>query len=325
MNQINTRRVAIIAASLLAGLLLLGGCDKNPDHPAETPTQTETEHLTEFSANTQTETELGTETVTETEFETITEAETPTETATETVTETETETVTETVTETETEIITESETEVETELVYYVCNDSKDPVGTAFRDPYTSLKSAKNMCDRMAVQGYRVVASTGEVVYLPYTELQCDILRECKWVTDYVRENHFTYGDAAVNPAISHRDKKVSCDRLVCWVMYRVGFIDQPRQQGVVVSAMAGWCERNGFERIDRVEDLQPGDIVLVNWNGSYPAHTFIHAGFSNTPGQLYRYDCGSNTRIQSVQPSCESLSGFWRAYRAPALETEAE
>ncbi len=270
-----------LACALPVALLLLTACHSEPDTPVESAT--ETANVTEA----------------------VTEAPTSLETVPKTVLETET--IPETVPETDAGPV-----------VYYVCNDSADPVGTAFRDPYQTLESAQKMCDRMAVQGYRVVSSTGEVVYTPYTEWQCDILRECKWVTDYVRENNFTYGDAAINPAISHNDKKVSCDRLVCWVMYRMGYTNQPRTQGVVVSAMASWCERNKFERITRVEDLQPGDIVLVNWNGSYPAHTFIHAGESNTPGQYYRYDCGSNARIQSVQPSCEPLTGFWRAYRAP-------
>ncbi len=283
------RRAAALGV-VLGSLLLMAACDNRPAEPTETEANTTAETLPETTSAT----------------EPLSESETAAETMPETAPE------------------TDPETEVGP-VLYYVCNNSADPVGTAFRDPYESLNSAKNMCDRMAVQGYRVVDSNGKVVYCPYTELQCDILRECKWVTDYVRENGFKYGDAAVNPAISHNDKKVSCDRLVCWVMYRVGFTNQPRTQGVVVSAMASWCERNGFERITRVEDLQPGDIVLVNWNGSYPAHTFIYAGTSGTAGQYYRYDCGSNARIQSVQPSCEPLTGFWRAYRAPTLETEAE
>ncbi len=225
-------------------------------------------------------------------------------------------------------ISTDPETTPETDpgpTIYYMCTDPKDPAGTAFK-AFEDLDSAISACDRKKQEGYRVVTNHGETVYLPYTELQCDILRECKRVTDYVREQGFKYGDAPINPAINHRAKKVSCDRFVAWAMYNVGFTDQPRTQGVVVSAMAAWCERNGFERIDREEDLQPGDIVLVKWTGSYPAHTFIYAGESGLTGQPYRYDCGSDTRIQSVQPSREPIVEFWRAYRAvlDTPETEA-
>ncbi len=227
---------------------------------------------------------------------------------------------TETETETETESATEAPTEPETEpepqpVAYYVCTHPDDPEGTSVR-VYSSLESAKAMCDRLKQQGYRVVDSNGKNAYLPYTELQCDILRECKRITDYVRDNDFKYGDAPINPPINHDARKVSCDRLVCWAMYNVGYVRQPATQGVVVSAMAQWCEQQGFERIDKMEDLQPGDIVLVKYNGSYPAHTFVHAGFVGEGNMAYRYDCGSNARIQSTQPSKEAIHEFWRAYR---------
>ncbi len=227
-----------------------------------------------------------------------------------------TETVPATQTEPVTEAPTEPETEPETEpVVYYVCTNKADPSGTAVR-VFASLDGAITLCDRLKQQGYRVVDSNGKNAYLPYTELQCDILRESKRVTDYVRDNNFKYGDAPINPPLNHDARKVSCDRLVCWVMYNVGYVRQPNTQGVVVSAMAQWCEKQGFEQIDRVEDLQPGDIVLVRYNGHYPEHTFIHAGFVDDGSIAYRYDCGSDLRIQSTQPSKEPIFDFWRAYR---------
>ncbi len=230
-----------------------------------------------------------------------------------------------------TEAPTAAPTEAPTEpppTVYYVCLDPKDPAGTAFRSS-ESLESAIDFCDRRAQLGYRVVTGEGETVYTPYTELQCDILRECKAVTDFVREKGFKYGDAPINPAMNYRAKKVSCDRFVAWALYNVGFTDQPRTQGVVVSSMAAWCEANGFERIDREKDLQPGDVVLVKYNGSWPAHTFIYAGEARQSGYSFRYDCGSDTRIQSVQPSTEPIVQFWRAYRpvadSPHRQAEGE
>ncbi len=241
------------------------------------------------------------------------ETETGTEDTVESVANTESPTESETVSETETTTETESEA-----VVYYVCTDPSDPEGTAFRGASDTLEGAKSTCDRLAHLGYRVVTSTGENAYLPYTELQCDILRESKRITDFVRENNFKYGDAPTNPAVNYRARKVSCDRFVAWALYNVGFTDQPRTQGVVVSRMAAWCEANGFERIDREEDLQPGDVVLVKFNGTYPAHTFIYAGPAKG-GLSYRYDCGSDTRIQSNQPSTEGIVQFWRAYRAVA------
>ncbi len=227
------------------------------------------------------------------------------------------ETTAEIPTESPTESPTGFPTDAPTELapaVYYVCNDSSDPSGSAFRT-FESEANAIKLCDRLAAQGYRVISGEGELVYAPYTEFQCDILVECKRVTDFVRDNRFKYGDAPVNPAMNYRARKVSCDRFVCWVMYNMGYTDQPRTQGVVVSAMAAWCEKNGFELVEREADLQPGDIVLVKYNGSWPAHTFIYAGEAKG-GHTYRYDCGSDTRIQSTQPSTEPIVQFWRAYR---------
>ncbi len=159
----------------------------------------------------------------------------------------------------------------------------------------TGLEDAISFCNSRKQLGYRVSDEKGNVVYAPYTLLQCDILREAKYVTTYARENHFTYGDAPINPAINNRAKKVSCDRLVCWVMYRVGFTDQPFTQGVVVSAMHTWSEENGFIEITDKNDLQPGDIILVKPNGSgtYALHTFLFAGAARQKGMYFRYDHG--------------------------------
>lgn len=215
------------------------------------------------------------------------------------------------------------------EAGYYVClyqnKLGTDDAGVRQFFGTDSLEDAKSYCDTRKQLGYRVSDEKGNVVYAPYTLLQCDILREAKYVTDYVRKNKFTYGDAPFNPAINNRAKKVSCDRLVCWVMYRVGFTDQPKIQGVVVSAMHTWSEKNGFIEITDKNDVQAGDIILVrpNSSGTYALHTFLLAGAARQKGMYYRYDCGSDARIQSNQPSVEALelsgAAFWRAYRPVA------
>lgn len=230
--------------------------------------------------------------------------------------------VTETPTETEPE--TEPETEEDTTPVapFYACLFTGDIGNNS--GVYDTLEEAQDAVNQKAYLGLRVCDSNGRLVYAPYTELQCDLLREAKWVTDYVRENKFTYGDAPLNPAINNDAKKVSCDRLVCWVYYRVGFTDQPRSQGLVVSNFFPWCEKHGFEKITKARDLQPGDLVGVrpSANGKYPEHVFMYAGperygrkYSGS-GNCRRYDCGSDTRIRSVQPFVEPISDFMCAYR---------
>lgn len=209
---------------------------------------------------------------------------------------------------------------------YYVClyQNKRDTADAGVREVFSTedLEAAKALCDSEKQYGYRVADADGRVVYAPYTLLQCDILREAKAVTDYARANGFAYGDAPINPAIDHRAKKVSCDRLVCWTLYRAGFTDQPFTQGVVVSAMHTWAEKNGFPEITDKAALEPGDIVLVRPNGSgtYALHTFLYAGETDEAGIFYRYDHGSDARIRSVQPNAQPLeldgAPFWRAYR---------
>ncbi len=206
---------------------------------------------------------------------------------------------------------------------YYVGSES----GGARKLVCASLEEAKELADRNAVYGWSVFDFSGSVVYTTYSPLAADILREAKKVTDYVREEAFTYGDAPINPAIDCSAKKVSCDRLVGWVMYNVGFTDQPEQSGLFVYAggdprdLPSWCERHGFIKITEVSELLPGDIVFVHPQKTasgtvYAGHTFIHAGAGETSGEYYRYDCGTNERIRSVQPSSEPIVNFMYAYR---------
>ena len=76
----------------------------------------------------------------------------------------------------------------------------------------TSLEEAKKLADQNAVYGWSVFDFNGRLVYTTYSPLAAEILREAKTITDYVREEGFTYGDAPINPAIDCSAKKVSCD-----------------------------------------------------------------------------------------------------------------
>lgn len=215
------------------------------------------------------------------------------------------------------------------EAGYYVClyqnklGTEEAEVAKTFGT--SSLEEAIKYCDRRKHLGYRICDEKGNVVYTPYTLLQCDILREAKYVTTCTRTNGFKYGDAPINPAIDNSAKKVSCDRLVCWVLYRAGFTDQPYTQGVVVSAMHTWSEANGFIEITDKDALEPGDIVLVrpNSSGTYALHTFLFAGKAKGKNLFYRYDHGSDERINTEQPQIQELeldgAPFWRAYRPVA------
>jgi hypothetical protein len=212
---------------------------------------------------------------------------------------------------------------------YYVClyeDRLHLPEDNVLGDVISSLETAIKRCDRQKQYGYRVANEKGEIVYTPYSLLQCNLLREGKYITEYARAERFKYGDSCTNPGINHRPHRTSCDRLVDWILYRAGFTDQPIVQGCVVSNLHGWCREMGFERITRIEDLQAGDIIFVNPHPSDggPQHVFMLAE-DESGGTALRYDHGSDSRIMSKQPTDEPVSygnaPFLFAYRPVATE----
>jgi hypothetical protein len=211
---------------------------------------------------------------------------------------------------------------------YYVClyeDRLHLPEGNIKGDAFSSLESAVKRCDKMKQYGYRVANEKGEIVYTPYSLLQCNLLREGKYITEYSREERFKYGDSCTNPGINHRPHRTSCDRLVDWILYRAGYTDQPAVQGKVVSNLPEWCEAMGFRKITRMEDLKAGDIIFVRPHAQgFPLHTFMLASDYNG-GSTLRYDHGSDSRIMSNQPSTEPVSygdaPFMYAYRPVATE----
>lgn len=207
----------------------------------------------------------------------------------------------------------ESAPKAAVEAGYYVClyEDRLDqPKDNVKGSVYQSLEDAKAACDKQKKFGCRVADGNGNVVYTPYSLLQSDLLREGHYITEYARKTGFKYGDSCTNPGINHRPLRTSCDRLVDWILYRAGFTDQPLVQGCVVSNLVSWCERMGFKRITNAKDLTAGDIIFVrpDKNGS-PQHVFMLASDIDGKGNSLRYDHGSDTRINSKQPSSESVS----------------
>lgn len=142
------------------------------------------------------------------------------------------------------------------------------------------------------------------------------IMREAQIVADFIRDNKFLYGDASVNPginwaeldsskAIKKNEKLVSCDRLVCWILYRAGFINQSYAQGETCWTFTKWCEDNKFIKITDKTSLQAGDVIFVKPDSvGRPQHMFMCASTMNSNGTYLRYDAGSNARIQCIKGS---------------------
>ena len=217
----------------------------------------------------------------------------------------------------------------EVEKGYYVClyeDRLHLPEDNVLGNAFSSLETAIRRCDKQKQFGYRVANEKGEIVYTPYSLLQCNLLREGHYITEYARAERFRYGDSCTNPGINHRPHRTSCDRLVDWILYRAGFTDQPLVQGCVVSNLHQWCREMGFERITRIEDLQAGDIIFVNPHpvDGGPMHVFMLAE-DESGGHALRYDHGSDSRIMSKQPTNEPVSygdaPFLFAYRPVVTE----
>lgn len=220
--------------------------------------------------------------------------------------------------------------------------------GTESRLPeaYAELTAAKAAADEKAVYGYCVCDEDGEGLYSPVGSFTAShILWHAKDVADYMRIHEYTYGDADQNPALDkyseNPEKKTSCDRFCGWVLCEAGYVaHQPSRKGLPLyysPNLEEFLVKYGFTRIEDAADLRPGDVVFEGDSRhfgpgfpdqfrDYPRHVFIHAGPAED-GLFYRYDSGSDQRIQSVQPMIERLikpeqNRYFRfAYRAPALE----
>ncbi len=191
------------------------------------------------------------------------------------------------------------------------------PYGTTVYGQYESLEEAK--ANTQAHYG-QVVRQGGNVVYNPCpTMAAARILHHAKLDADYARIQDYTYGDASVNPALNKSEKVVSCDRFVGWVLYDAGFARdrQPATKGFTLyGPMENLLISLGFQKHTNLADVRPGDIIFVGYSNNlavpanyknYPCHVFISAGAYGA--NTYRYDAGSNTRLDSVQPSYEPLS----------------
>ncbi len=214
---------------------------------------------------------------------------------------------------------------------------------------FERLDDAKRAADEKAVCGYCVCDENGEAIYSPVGSFVAShILYHAKDVADYMRLHGYRYGDADRNPALDkdseNPEKLVSCDRFCGWVLYEAGYTaHQPGRKGLPLHFSPNLEEfliKYGFTRIENPDDVRPGDLIfegdshymapaLPEQYRHIPRHVFINAGPAEN-GLCYRYDAGSDMRIQSVQPMVEPIfkpeqgRPFRFAYRAPALEEVA-
>ena len=224
---------------------------------------------------------------------------------------------------------TDAETEEKMELTYYI-RSPYNTEETQQGSEYTALADAKAAADDIAQLGYVVFDSDGNIAYNPCPSLSAaKILYHAKINADSMRDNKYKYGDASVNPALDKTEKIVSCDRFVGWTLYDAGFCKnrQPSTKGFTLyttNPIENLLKNLKFEKITDESEVKAGDIIFVGnsqnipvpeYLKDYPKHVFICAGPAQR-GDFYRYDAGSDKRLQSTQPSKEPLSSSGAEFR---------
>lgn len=224
---------------------------------------------------------------------------------------------------------TDAQTEEKMELTYFIRSPYNNEE-TQQGGEYTALDEAKSAADDMAQLGYVVFDSEGNLAYNPCpTFSAAKILYHAKINADSMRDDKYKYGDASVNPALDKTEKLVSCDRFVGWTLYDAGFCKnrQPSTKGFTLyttNPIENLLKNLKFEKITDEAEVKAGDIIFVGnsqkipvpeYLKDYPKHVFICAGPASR-NNFYRYDAGSDKRLQSTQPSAEPLSTSGAEFR---------
>ena len=192
----------------------------------------------------------------------------------------------------------------------------KNALGAQSGGEYTDYAAAVAKANELATLGYAVYDKEGTFVYAKDGKVAAKVLTHAKSVADYARVNGWRYANASRNPYFDKSEKIVSCDRFVGWVLGNAGYTNgQPTQTGLTLllePKLQTFCANYGFTKITSASAVKAGDIIFVgdarDHGAAYaglPYHTFIVAS-SNVNNAAYRYDFGSQTRIQNVQPTYE-------------------
>jgi hypothetical protein len=155
-----------------------------------------------------------------------------------------------------------------------------------------------------------------------------DLRVQCNKVCSEARTGGWKYGDSKTLPPCA--DKTISCDRMIARALYNLGYTNQPKG-GITVLNMEKYLTSWGFSKITDANKLTHGDIVLMKANGtSSPTaawHTFLCDQFWGV-NKIYKYDCGSQARIQTSQPFANvplnewSNKTFYCGFRVPTGST---
>lgn len=121
----------------------------------------------------------------------------------------------------------------------------------------------------------------------------------------YAHNNHFKYGNST--STVPCEDGIISCDRLIARAVYDLGLTDQPAG-GYGVGPLGDYLVRKGFVTYTDLSTVQPGDVMVVSDSSGKPVHTFVVVTYNPGTGMCTKYDLGSQSRIDSVQPMQTAL-----------------
>ena len=156
-----------------------------------------------------------------------------------------------------------------------------------------------------------------------------EIAKQCH---DYVCERNFSYlQDSSRNtiPISESGNTTIDCSSYVSWVLYEAGYEDLAGyQHSTANSSFGAYGDEKGWERIQSIEELQPGDICFWAKSGD-PYHVNILV--SKDSGKYLFYDCGSTSLIRTYEPTeWGAMEDFYYAFRpndeiAKALNPQTE
>lgn len=162
---------------------------------------------------------------------------------------------------------------------------------------YINLQNAKDNCPK----GYKVFDWNGKQVYQTKESTADKFIAQEKNVCDTARKDNWNYGNS--KSIIPCDDKNISCDRMVSRALYNLGYTDQ-RAGGEVCITLPAWLNSHGWKMVSNVNEIKPGAIVAVRKKDiSYIDHVFVVSEYNPKTGYCSKYDCGSQARINTIQP----------------------
>lgn len=142
-----------------------------------------------------------------------------------------------------------------------------------------------------------------------------EIAKRCH---DAVADAGFTYGPTSGGiPVDVNVDSKIDCSGYISWVLYEAGYTEMEGGQHTTSNGSLGaFGQSKGWEIIENVDELQPGDICFYRGsiNGGDPGHVNICVGKEGD--SFIFYDCGSTNSIQAKDPITYNMGEFGYAFR---------